>query len=176
MHSVQRIWTGFGVRPPYDLRMVMRGLFLQRNRATPEHRGLQFSNASRKDKGSSSSSSSIGHATCGRPPLLWMSVRGGVNPGISRCNKHGGDDRAVVSQTTTRHASVGCGMRVVPPHGDRSTGGWPINTVWVCCCCCRLAGVAPANSMGLTSRVFFMRESVGGTTKCADLLNDALQT
>jgi len=56
-HSIQRIWTGFGVRPPYDLRMVMRELFLQRNRATPEHRGLQFSNASRKGKGSTSSSS-----------------------------------------------------------------------------------------------------------------------
>ena len=51
-HSVQQIWTGFGMRHPYNLRMVKRGLFLQRNRATPECRG-QFSNASRR--GSSSS-------------------------------------------------------------------------------------------------------------------------
>ena len=38
-HSVQRIWTGFGVRPPYNLRIVTTGLVLPRNRATPEHRG-----------------------------------------------------------------------------------------------------------------------------------------
>jgi len=138
--------------------------------------GCSFRTRRVKVKAAAAAAISLGHATCGRPPLLWMSVRGGVNPGISRCNKHSGDNRAVVSQTTTRHESAGCGMRVVPTHSDRSTGGWPINTVWVCCCCCRLAGVAPADSMGLTSRVFFMRESVGGTTKCADLLNDALQT
>jgi len=36
-HSVQRIWTGFGVRPPYNLRIVTTGLVLPRNRATPEH-------------------------------------------------------------------------------------------------------------------------------------------
>jgi len=63
-HSVQWIWTGFGVRPPYNLRMVTRGLFLQRNRATPEHRGEQFSNVWRK--GSSSSYQPIGYATCCR--------------------------------------------------------------------------------------------------------------
>jgi len=46
-HSFQRIWTRFGMRPPYKLRVVERRLFLQRYRATPEHRG-QYSHASRQ--------------------------------------------------------------------------------------------------------------------------------
>jgi len=35
-HIVQWIWTRFGVWLSYNLRMVMRELFLQRNRAMPE--------------------------------------------------------------------------------------------------------------------------------------------
>ena len=42
------------------------------------------------------------------------------------------------------------------------------------CCCCRLAGVTPANSIGLDSTVFFVRES-WWYNKCTDLLNNVLQ-
>ena len=49
--DLDRIWRAAFLA--YNVRMVMRGLFLQRNRATPEHRGEQFSNPWRK--GSSSS-------------------------------------------------------------------------------------------------------------------------
>ena len=96
----------FGVRPD-NVRMVMRRLVMQRNRATRVHRG-QFSNASRPIyRGSSSSSSYQPRLTCGWP-LLWMGVRAATT--------------AVVSQTT-RHESAGCGMGVVPRDSDRSTGG-----------------------------------------------------
>jgi len=84
----------FGVRPD-NVRMVMRRLVMQRNRATRVHRG-QFSNASRRG---SSSSSYQPRLTCGWP-LLWMGVRAATT--------------AVVSQTT-RHESAGCGM--VSCHG-----------------------------------------------------------
>jgi len=51
---------------------------------------------------------SLGHATCGRPPLLWMGVRAATT--------------AVLSQTT-ENEYAGYGMHVVPRHSDRSTGG-----------------------------------------------------
>jgi len=69
-HSVLRIWTGLGVLPPYNPRMVTRELFLQRNRATPEHRG-QFSNASRRG----SSSSYQPRPACGRRCCGWACVQ-----------------------------------------------------------------------------------------------------
>ena len=92
-HSIQRIWTGFGLLPPCNLGMVVRGLFLQRSRATPEHRG-KFSNASPKCKGSS-------HATCSRPPLLWMGVRA-----LWRLKRQGTSLRAVGCASYSRSGTV----------------------------------------------------------------------
>ena len=69
-HSVLRIWTGLGVLPPYNPRMVTRELYLQRNRATSEHRG-QCSNASRRG----SSSSYQPRPACGRRSCGWACVQ-----------------------------------------------------------------------------------------------------
>jgi len=52
-HSFQWIWTRFGMQPPYKHLIVMRRLFLQRNRMMPKHHG-KILNAS--CRGSSSSS------------------------------------------------------------------------------------------------------------------------
>jgi len=84
------------MQPPYNLRMVMRGLFLQRNRMMPEHSG-QFANASHRG---SSSSTYQPRPTCGQT-LLWMGVRAGIAA-----------TTAVVSQTT-RQKSAGCGIRIL---------------------------------------------------------------
>jgi len=46
-----------------------------------------------------------------RPPLPWMGVRVATIDVVSHM---------------TRHESAGCGMRVVPRHSDRSTGGRPV--------------------------------------------------
>ena len=209
------------MRPPYNLQTVTRGLFLQRNRATPEHRG-QFSNAS--CKGSSSSSyqprpcnvwpttisvdgraCSYGvsndkvadHHLCGwacmqqwclkrqggRPPPLWMGVHAAMVDQTTRwpttisvdgraCSYGGSNDKLAdhhlcgwacmqlwcLKRQSRRLRAVGC---MSYSRGGTATGrleAGQLNTLRVCCCC-RLAGVTPANSIGLDSTVFFVRES-----------------
>jgi len=80
------------MRPPYNLQTVTRGLFLQRNRASPTTMG---SFRMPHVKAAAAAAISQGRAMCGRPPPLWMGVHA-----------------AMVSQTT-RQASAGCGMHVL---------------------------------------------------------------
>jgi len=62
-HSVQRMWTGFGVRSPYNLRMVMVMVIWNRNHAKWETVG-----SSRMPpvtvKAAAAAAISLGHATC----------------------------------------------------------------------------------------------------------------
>ena len=115
-HSVQRIWTGFGMQPPYNLRMVMRGLFLQRNCVTPKHHG-KFLNASHKGKGSSSDQPRPCRV---QPLLLWVGVHVGVDPSIPRC-RHSGDN----SCGDSNDKSVGCVSCHGKGTGRLEAGGQP---------------------------------------------------
>jgi len=123
-HSVQRIWTRFGVRPPYNLRMVKRRLFCRETARHPSTVGSFRIPHVKVEAAAAAAAISRGHATCGRPPLLWMGVRVGVDPGIPIHGVGIAATTAVVSQTTRdlHLQSVGCGMRVVPRYSDRSTG------------------------------------------------------
>jgi len=134
-HSIQWIWTGFGVRP-HNLRMVMRGLFLHRNHAivTPKHCG-QLLNVLHKGKGSSYQP----RPTRGRRCSGWACVQ----KQQLWCLKWQG----------TNLWAVGC---VSYSRGGTATGrleAGQLNTVWVYYCC-RLSGVAPANSIGLTQQYY----------------------
>jgi len=145
------------MRPPYNLQMVTRGLFLQRNRATPEHRG-QFSNAS--CKGSSSSSYQP------RPCNVWPTT---ISVDGRACSYGVSNDKAGVCGLWDACPIVVVAQRPI----DWRLAAGQLNTLWVCCCC-RLAGVTPANSIGLDSTVFFVRES-WWYNNCTDLLNHVLQ-
>ena len=142
-HSVLRIWTGLGVLPPYNPRMVTRELFLQRNRATPEHRG-QCSNASRRG---SSSSSYQPRPACGRRCCGWACVQ---RQQLWCLRRH-----------DTSLCWGACPIDV-PRHSDRSTGGWPTQH-GVGVLLLQISWCRPSKQHILTQQYFFVCESVGGT-------------
>jgi len=119
---------------------------LQRNRAMPDHRG-KFSNASRT--GNSSSYTYQLRPTCGRRRCCcgWAGIAATT---------------AVVSQTTT-HESAGCGMRVVPRHSDRSTGGLPTQHGFGVLLL-QISRCRPSKQYRPDSTVLFGCECVGDTT------------
>ena len=104
-HSVQRIWTRFGVRPPYNLRMVKRRLFCRETARHPSTVGSFRIPHVKVEAAAAAAAISRGHATCGRPPLLWMGVRVGVDPGIPRC-RHSGDNSCGVSNDKASTSTV----------------------------------------------------------------------
>jgi len=85
--------------PPYNLRMVMRGLFC---RETVRHPSTVGSfRKPRVNVKAAAAATSLGHAMCSRPPLLWMGVRVGMDPSIPWC-RHSGDNSCGVSHDKAR--------------------------------------------------------------------------
>jgi len=192
-HRLQRIWTRFGMRPPYNLWTVMRGLFCRetaRHLSTVGSFWMPHVEAAAAAAAAISLDQRAAATAVDRHTCRW------ADPGIPWC-RHSSDNRCGISNDNVRVCGLWDAHPIVVvaqwPVDWRLAGG-QLNTVCVCvyagtpaqihiaccricnyasfqlshcqprcCSCCRFASVAPANSTGLTQQYFFVCKILGGT-------------
>jgi len=133
-HRLQRIWTGFGMRPPYNLWTVMRGLFCRetaRHLSTvgsfwmPHVEAAAAAAAAAISLDQSAATTAVDRHTC-----RW------ADPGIPWC-RHSSDNRCGISNDNVRVCGLWDAHPIVVvaqwPVDWRLAGG-QLNTVCVCVC------------------------------------------